>query len=613
MNRHLLEAERLLRAGDYPAAAEACRKSLKLNRDAPLALRMLADCHYNAGVLHARAGPSGTQAAQDEFRRAWELDPTHADAANNLGSALVARGAREEGLAAFRAAVRLRPREPRYLANLARTLVLVGELGEASATLHALAAANPANAGAYLLAEALMVEEITPDEAYVARVRATIAAKLERFRTERHPIADPLEVSASYFPLSYHGICNIDIGKAMAAAYLAWCPSLAWTAPHIQAWKGPGPRIRIGLASRFFRNHSISNTTRGLVEMLDRERFEVVVIRLVASPGDELATIVDRAADRVVTVTARAGHERGDLEAARASIAALELDVLFYQDVGLEPISYFLAFARLAPVQLTSFGHPDTTGIANLDYFLSASLYELPAAQAHYSERLVEIADVGTLAYYHRPPVPDVSSCGDELQRAPGEHVYLCPQTLQKVQPAMDDIFRRIVERDPAGCIVLIEFEPVRRAALERRFERTPGLAGRVRFVPLVPYPRFLARLAQADVLLDTIHFNGQNTTLEAFAVGTPVVTLPGTLQRARHGYGMYRAMNFMDLVAEDADDYTRKAVRVATDPEYRAACVKRIREASGVLFESRAFIDSCATALAGMVRAAAGRFGVNS
>lgn len=606
MNRHLLEAERLLRAGDYAAAADECRRSLKLNRDAPLALRMLADCHYNAGVLHAREGPAGTEAAEAEFRRAWELDPTHADAANNLGSASVARGARDEGLAAFRAAARLKPREPRYLANLARTLVLVGELDEAARVMHALASSNPANAGAYLLAEALLVAEITPDETYVERVRASIAAKLERFTHERHPLADPLEMSASYFPLSYHGPCNIDIARAMAAVYLDWCPALAWTAPHVAAWKGPRGRIRIGLASRFFRNHSISNTTRGLVERLDRERFEVIVIRLVASTGDELATIVDRAADRVVTVPARAGHERGDLEAARAAIAALELDVLFYQDVGLEPISYFLAFARLAPVQLTSFGHPDTTGIPNLDYFLSARLYEPALAQAHYAERLVELPDVGTLAYYHRPKLPDLSSCGDELARAPGERVYLCPQTLQKVQPAMDDIFRRIVVSDPAAAIVLIEFEAHQRRALEKRFARTPQLAGRVRFVPMVPYARFLARLAQADVLLDTVHFNGQNTTLEAFAVGTPVVTLPGALQRARHGYGMYRAMGFMDLVAEDAADYARKAVRVARDPEYRAACRRRIAETCGVLYESDAFIEGCAAALTGMVEAAA-------
>jgi predicted O-linked N-acetylglucosamine transferase (SPINDLY family) len=104
-------------------------------------------------------------------------------------------------------------------------------------------------------------------------------------------------------------------------------------------------------------------------------------------------------------------------------------------------------------------------------------------------------------------------------------------------------------------------------------------------------------------VLLDTVHFNGQNTTLESFTVGTPVVTLPGSLQRARHGYGMYRAMGFMDLVASDADDYARKAVRVANDPAYRDFCRNRIVGVCGVLFENRGFIDSCEKALIEMVR----------
>src|SRR6516164_1316395 len=107
MNRHLLEAERLLRAGEFDAAAAECRKSLRLNKDAAVAIRMLADCHYNLGVLRSREGPAGTDAALAEFQRAFEVDPTHADAANNLGSALVAKGKREAALACFRAALKL--------------------------------------------------------------------------------------------------------------------------------------------------------------------------------------------------------------------------------------------------------------------------------------------------------------------------------------------------------------------------------------------------------------------------------------------------------------------------------------------------------------------------
>jgi len=150
---------------------------------------------------------------------------------------------------------------------------------------------------------------------------------------------------------------------------------------------------------------------------------------------------------------------------------------------------------------------------------------------------------------------------------------------------------------------VLIEFQARQRKALEERFGRlSTALLDRVRFVPLAPYEHFLARLACADVLLDTVHFNGQNSTLEAFAMGMPVVTLPGTLQRARHGFGLYTAMGFTELIATDAEDYARKAVRVANDRAFREHCRARIGESCSVLFEDRRFIRHCEDAFGRMV-----------
>src|SRR4029079_711709 len=125
----------------------------------------------------------------------------------------------------------------------------------------------------------------------------------------------------------------------------------------------------------------------------------------------------------------------------------------------------------------------------------------------------------------------------------------------------------------------------------------SPALLDRIRFVPMAPYEQFLARLACADVLLDTVHFNGQNSTLEAFAMGAPVVTLPGTLQRSRHGSGLYTAMGFTQLIASDPEDYARKAVRVATDADFREHCRSRIRESCGTLSEGDRFIRRCAEA----------------
>ena len=571
-----------------------------MNKDGANAVRMLAACHYNLGVQALSRGGS-MNAVEAQFRRAFELDPSHADAASNVGTALVTRGLRDEAVEWYRAAVKLKPRERRYVANLVKSLILLDELEEASTLLQRLVEINPDNAGAYLMTQAMLVSEVIPDEDYPRRVRERITGRLRELRESDCAISDPLEMACSYFPLSYHGLGNVEIVRSMAQAYLKWNPSLAWTAPHVAGWKPPAGRIRIGLASRNFRNYGIGNTSRGLVERLDRERFEVVVVRFGPSPGDENAIAIDKAADRVVTLPA---DRPRTLEAAREAIAALELDILFYQDVGLEPLSYFLAFARLAPVQLTSFGHPDTTGIPNMDYFLSASLYELPGAERDYSERLVRIPEVGTLSYYYRPPTPKQPAARDELALEAGDHVYFCPQALHKVQPDMDRIFARIVELDPNARIVLIEFRAHQREVLEERFARlSPALLERVRFIPLAPYEQFLARLAAADVLLDTVHFNGQNTTLEAFHMGMPVVTLPGKIQRARHGFGLYTAMGFTDMIAADAEDYARKAVRVATDSAYRDSCRQRIRESCGVLFEDQRFIDRCEEAFIRMVK----------
>jgi CRISPR-associated protein Csy1 len=120
-----------------------------------------------------------------------------------------------------------------------------------------------------------------------------------------------------------------------------------------------------------------------------------------------------------------------------------------------------------------------------------------------------------------------------------------------------------------------------------------------------MPYTEYLHLLQVSDVILDTAHFNGQNTTLESFAMGTPVVTLPGRMQRERHGYGMYRAMNFMELVAESETEFVDLAWRVANDREYRDYCRERIESGASKLFEDLNFVRNLEAALVGMVDAA--------
>jgi protein O-GlcNAc transferase len=275
-----------------------------------------------------------------------------------------------------------------------------------------------------------------------------------------------------------------------------------------------------------------------------------------------------------------------DLDAARRTIASLRLDVLFYQDINMEPFTYLLAFARLAHVQCTSFGHPDTTGIPAMDWFVTSELFEPAANAGHYSERLFSVRGAPTLAYYYRPAPPPALSRA-ELGLPDDQRLYVCAQNLFKFHPDFDSMLSRIVRRDPGGRIVLIGSpEDTRTRRLLARLESVqPGISDRIIVTPRRPEAGFLALLRAADVVLDTPHFNGMNSSLEAFAMGTPIVTLPGEFQRGRHTQAMYQAMGIDDGVARDDDDYVDRAVAIAGDPDRRRNLAARILERCDALF----------------------------
>jgi predicted O-linked N-acetylglucosamine transferase (SPINDLY family) len=416
------------------------------------------------------------------------------------------------------------------------------------------------------------------------RWRARFEGEVDRLSGLPLVLKDPVrQVPRPNFYLSYHGLPNRDLHRKIAALYLHACPSLQWTAGD----KPRSERIRVGFISRYLYSHSIGKTTRGLIANLSRERFEAVALFVPPVRDDSVSRFIRANSDRSVVLPPT-------LDGARRAIADLGLDVLFYQDIGMEPFTYFLAFSRLAPVQCLSFGHPDTTGIPAMDYFVSNDLYESADAAQHYSEQLFQLRDLGTLAYYYRPEKPEAMKRREDFGFPEGARLHVCPQALFKLHPAFDATLGAILRADAAARLVLIEGKSQHWGRLLReRFARAfPDVADRVIFLPPQSGADFTRLVAACDVMLDTPHFNGMNTSLEAFALGTPVVTMPTALQRGRHTAGMYRKMEFGDCIAANAEEYVRIALRLGRDAEYRRYASEQILARCGVLFEDRRVVS---------------------
>ena len=81
-----------------------------------------------------------------------------------------------------------------------------------------------------------------------------------------------------------------------------------------------------------------------------------------------------------------------------------QLDALVFPELGMHGETFSLASLRLAPVQVAGWGHPTTTGLPNVDYFVSSAPMEPEEGERHYRERLVLLPGLGTS--YASPPLP---------------------------------------------------------------------------------------------------------------------------------------------------------------------------------------------------------------
>jgi predicted O-linked N-acetylglucosamine transferase (SPINDLY family) len=548
-----------------------------------------ARLHFLHGVAFYQLGRKDE--ARAAFLRATGLEGCPAEAHSNLGALAAQAGALDEACAHFERACEADPGSFAAHFNLGRALMETGREAEGDAVLRRAGELQPNGAADAL--RALAVPIVIDSTAHAQALRSRIDHWLEE-ESPHVAIDNPTgEMEPAWFALAYHGIDDTARYRRIAQFLLHASPQLAYEAPHCRAGTAGG-RLKVGFISKYLHDHSIGRTSRGVIPRLSRERFEVYALFVAPVVDDGVAREIRDGADIAVVVP-------NSLQQAREVIAALELDILFYQDLGMDPFTYFLAFSRLAPVQAVGWGHPVTTGLPTMDAFISTEDFEPPGGEAHYSERLIRMRGAPTPSFYFRPDAELASLSRADAGFEPGANVYFCPQTFYKLHPDLDGILAGILRADPKGIVYLLHHKhaSVQTRLLGRMHRAFPETEGRIRFLSRVPgLTHWYSRLRHADVLLDSLHFCGGNTSLEGFAFGKPIVTLPGAFMRGRHTLAMYRAMGIDDGIAQSAEDYVDRAVRLARDPKAREDLSRRIAERSEVLYENEAVVAAMEAAL---------------
>lgn len=394
-----------------------------------------------------------------------------------------------------------------------------------------------------------------------------------------------LEAAATVVPFHLHYLprdstaLQSRFGDLVSACVAKALPELAEPPP----WRARahGGRLRVGFVGPHWHRHTVSRYFADLVTGLDPGRYE----RFVWHTGERR----DESSEAVARGVEHYARRLIPVDALAREIRAARLDVLVYPDVGMDSRQHVLAAMRLAPRQLALYGHPVTTGLASIDGYVTAAAYEPPGAASHYRERLHCLPGLG--AAPQRWDVPPEREWFKALKG--GRPALLCTQYLSKITPAFDRTLVRAVAQGGARLFLFDRGSALTRNYLARLSACAKDLGApiddAVQVLGMRSYPEFLGALAEADLVLDTDWFSGGSTSLDAIAMGTPVLTWHAPMARGRQTRGMLELLGIGGLTVGAEDAYLSRALDLLASRRERDAVGAQLTGAASQLFDATA------------------------
>jgi predicted O-linked N-acetylglucosamine transferase (SPINDLY family) len=539
------------------------------------------------------------------YDRAVALAPGFTESRNNRGRVLLALDRADDAIDNFTAALKFNPDDAEAWYQRGRCLLEISRNEEAAADLAQALALAPGHADARFAACFAELPVIYRNESEIAQCRAAYEQKLRELLNdvERGVLKGDLikAIGARHpFLLAYQGsndralqqIYGEMIGKVIARRF---SPAPLPPPP------APGEPIRVGIVSSFFYRHSNWKIPiKGWISQLDRSRFHVT--------GYHLGAIHDEQTDAAARLCDRFVHRTLDTDGWRREILADAPHALIYPGLLMDVSSLQLAAQRLASVQCNSWGHPETSGLSTVDYFLSSDLMEPPDAQACYTEKLVRLPNLSI--YYEPVAAEPVSVTREGLGLRAGATAFWSAQSLFKYLPQYDDVFVRIAQAvGDCQFVFLRHFGAPRVTQLVReRLERAFSAAGmraehHCVFLNRMSQSQFAAAAGLCDVFLDSIGWSGCNSALECLPQALPIVTFEGPTMRGRHSAAILRMIDVTDTIAATVDDYVAIATRLGQDTQFRQTMSSRMAENRHRLYEDRAPVIALENFLEGAVR----------
>ena len=473
--------------------------------------------------------------ARDELERAIALEARGAEVWDNLGIACRMQGDDEHALAAFERAAAIDPALTPALANLVNVRYTLCEWDGL--------------------------------EAQEQRLIATLDA----------PDSDPRWPPWIALSMPTSPAQQLAIARRWAAAML----------PKVAPKRSPLPRtgkLRIGYLSGNFRDHPTARQMVGLFEHHDRTRFEVTGYSYGDEGGSAIGARVRTAFDRWRDV-----RELADAEVARR-IKEDGIDILVDRHGYTLGGRLGILASRPAPVQVHYMSFPGTLGFDAIDAVIADPIVAPVDEERFFHERVRRLPRCYYVNDDRRGVPPATSRAQNGLPEA-GVVLACLNQSHKLRQPLFSVWLAALRQRADAVLWLLAGPERLQRN-LRRAAEREGVARERIVFAPRVPQDAHIARLACADLALDTLPYGSHTTGCDALWMGVPMLTCRGATFAGRVGASLLAAAGLPELIAGSEDDYRERLLGLIGEPQRLAGYRDRLLATRGQseLFDTAGF-----------------------
>jgi predicted O-linked N-acetylglucosamine transferase (SPINDLY family) len=505
-----------LAQGQLDSAGRHLRAAIQLRPN-------VAEVHCLLGHVLMDAG--NLAEAEASLQECLKLEPNHVRALWGLGNLLRQRARTGEAIEAYQSALALKPNEPSILSNLGNTWLDLGEHEQAIAC-------------------------------YVQSMR---------LNPNSHVTHSNLIVALHYAS----GVNRAQI----AAAHREWAQRHAQNIPRLgprAALPSPGGRkLRLGLVSADFRQHPVGRVAEVLCRYLDPARFDLFVYDNGTRADQTTATL-----QSLVPNWRKIAPLPDDAAAKLMFDDAIDILVDLSGHTGGHRL---LVFARQpAPIQVTMFAYPNTTGLETMQYRITDSDADPPGlTDALHTEKLLRLSRI---AWACLPPSDSPKS--EANANSETAFTFGCLNNPSKISAACAQVWSEILKACAGSrLMLLVRNDPEHQRRLADKFGKFGVRPEQLWFVPQTSQSGYLAYHHFIDLMLDPFPYNGGVTTWDALWMGVPVLTVAGDSYVSRQGISILRNAGLSEFVTASTREMVERAGAMASAGKLTEHRRQEIRE----------------------------------